>query len=182
MRSLEPQSAPGPVLLTDFWWLLRLQLLRIYQSALGLDHLMISMCRIVSWVVGKWFGITVVFLRKLLAFALLHFLLQGQTCLLLRVSLDLLLLHSNPLWGKEHLLFLVLVSEGGVGLHRTGQLHVLQHQLLGHRLELLWCWMVCLGNELRLFCHFRGCTQVLHFRFFFWLRATPFLVRNSSPQ
>ena len=39
----------------------------------------------------------------LLAFALLHFVLQGQTCLLLQVSLDFLLLHSNPLWWKGSL-------------------------------------------------------------------------------
>ena len=32
-----------------------------------------------------------VLLAKLLAFALLHFVLQGQTCLLLQVSLDFLL-------------------------------------------------------------------------------------------
>ena len=30
-------------------------------------------------------------------FALLHFVLQGQICLLLQVSLDFLLLHSSPL-------------------------------------------------------------------------------------
>ena len=29
--------------------------------------------------------------------------------------------------------------------------------------------MACLGNELRSFCHFWGCTQVLHFRLFRWL-------------
>ena len=34
--------------------------------------------------------------RILLAFALLHFVLQGQICLLLQVSLDFLFLHSNP--------------------------------------------------------------------------------------
>ena len=34
---------------------------------------------------------------KLLAFALLHFGVQGQVCLLLQVSLDFLLLHSSPL-------------------------------------------------------------------------------------
>ena len=39
----------------------------------------------------------------LLAFALLHFVLQGQTCLLLQVSLDFLLSHSNPLWWKGSL-------------------------------------------------------------------------------
>ena len=60
-----------------------------------------------------------VLLTKLLAFALFHFVLQGQTCLLLQVSLDLLLLHSNPL-GQKVCLFFVLVLEDLVDLHRTG--------------------------------------------------------------
>ena len=50
--------------------------------------------------------------QTLLAFALLHFVLQGQICLLLQVSLDFLLLHSNPLWWKGWHLLLVLVLEG----------------------------------------------------------------------
>ena len=71
-----------------------------------------SMCRVISCVVGRgclpW---PVCSLGKtLLAFALLHFVLQGQTCLLLQVSIDFLLLHSRPLWWKGHL-FLVLVLE-----------------------------------------------------------------------
>ena len=60
-----------------------------------------------------------VLLVKLLAFVLLHFVLQGQICLLLQVSLDLLLLHSNPLRLREHL-FLVLVLDDLIGLYRTG--------------------------------------------------------------
>ena len=76
--------------------------------------------------------------KTLLAFALLHFVLQGQTCLLL------LLLHSSPLWWKGHL-FLVLFLEGLVGLLRTIQLQLLQHYELGYRLGLLWYSMVCLG-------------------------------------
>ena len=84
--------------------------------------------------------------KTLLAFALLHFVFQGQTCLLFRVSLDFLLLHFNPLWWKWHL-FLVLVLEGAVGLHRTGQLQLLKHQCLKYRLGLLWCWMVFLGKK-----------------------------------
>ena len=35
---------------------------------------------------------------------------------------------------------------------------------LRHRLE--WCWMLSFGNELRSFCHFWGCSPVLHFRLF----------------
>ena len=49
--------------------------------------------------------------KTLLAFSLLHFALQGQTCPLVQVSLDFLLLHSSSLWWKGHL-FLVLVLEG----------------------------------------------------------------------
>ena len=76
--------------------------------------------------------------KTLLAFALLHFVLQGQICLLLQVSLDFLLLHSSPLWWKGHL-FWVLVLESLVSL--------LQQYWLGCRLGLLWYWMICLGNR-----------------------------------
>ena len=64
---------------------------------------------------------------------------------------------------KGHL-FLVLVLEGLIGLHRTVQLWLLQPYWLGHRLGLLWYWMVCLGNEQRSFYLFWDCTQVLHLR------------------
>ena len=59
---------------------------------------------------------------------------------------------QSLLW-KGHLLG-VLVLEGLVGLHRTIQLQLLQHYWLGHRLGILWYWMVCLGNEKRSICHF----------------------------
>ena len=106
--------------------------------------------------------------KTLLAFALLHFVLQGQICLLFLVSLNFLLLHSNPLWWKG-CPFLVLVLEVLVSLHKTGQLQFIQHQWLGHRLRLLWCWMVCLGNKPRSFCRFWDCIQILHFGLFCWL-------------
>ena len=61
--------------------------------------LTIRWCRVFSCVVGRgcllWpapsFG------KTLLAFILLHFVLQGQMCLLPQVALDFLLLHSSPL-------------------------------------------------------------------------------------
>jgi len=139
------------------------------QSAFGIDHLVMPMCRAVSCVVGRgcllW---PVCSLGKiLLAFPLLHLVLQGQTFLLLQVSLDFLLLHFSPLWWKEHL-FWVLVLEDLVGLHRTVELQLLQHEWLGYRLGLLWYWMICLGNEQRPFCCFWGWTQVLHFGLFCW--------------
>ena len=67
-----------------------------------------------------------ILLTKLLDFALFHFVLQDQTCLLLQVSLDFQLLHSSPLWWVGYL-FLVSVLGGIVGLHRIIQLHLLQH-------------------------------------------------------
>jgi len=42
-----------------------------------------------------------ILLAKLLVFALLNFVLQGQKCLLLQVSLDFLLLYSSPYNEKD---------------------------------------------------------------------------------
>ena len=58
--------------------------------------------------------------------------------------------------------FWVFVLEGLVGLHRTIQLQLFQHYGSGHRLGLLWYWMVCFGSEQRSFCNFWDCIQVLH--------------------
>ena len=96
------------------------------------------MCRVISWVFGKgcllW---PVCSLGKtLLAFAMLHIVLQGQTCLLFWVSLDSLLLYSSPLWWKGHH-FLVLVLGSVAGLCRTGCLQLIQYQWLGHWFGLL---------------------------------------------
>ena len=100
--------------------------------------------------------------QTLLAFDLLHFVLQGQICLLIQVSLDYRLLHSSPLWWKGHL-FWVLFLEGLVGLYRMVKFQLLQYYWLGHRLGFLWYWMVCLGIEQTSFCHFWDCTQVMYF-------------------
>ena len=148
----------------------------------SIDHLVMSMCTVISCIIGRvcllW---PVCSLGKTVSLCLLQFVLQGQTCLLPQVSLDFLLLRSSPLWWKGHL-FLVLVLEGLVGHHRTVQLQLLWHWCLGHKLGLLWYWMVFLRNEQRSFCHFWDCTQVLHFRLLLTMRATPFLPRGSCPQ
>ena len=119
-----------------------------------------STCRVISCVGGRGCLLcSVCSLGKtLLAFTLLHFVLQSQTCLLLQVSLDFLLLHSSPLWWKGYILG-VLVLDCLIGLQRTIQL---QHYCLGHKLGLLWYWMVCLGNKQRSSCRFWDCIQVLH--------------------
>ena len=63
--------------------------------------------------------------KLLLAFALLCFVLQDQTCLLLQLSLDFLLLHFSPLIEKGF--FFPLVLEVLVVLHRTIQFQLLPH-------------------------------------------------------
>ena len=95
-----------------------------------------SMCRVVSCVVGRGFLLWLVHFhsRTLLALALLHFSLQGQSCLLLQVSLDFLLLHSSPLSWKGHLL-LVLVLGGLVGHLRTIQLQFFRINVWGIDLD-----------------------------------------------
>ena len=80
-----------------------------------------SMCRVISCVVGRgrWLWPVHSLGKTLFTFALLHFVLHSQTCLLLQVSLDFLLSHSNPLWWKGHLLLLLLsVLEGFASLHQ----------------------------------------------------------------
>ena len=61
-----------------------------------------SMCRVFCCVVGRGCLLWPVrsLVKTLLAFALLHSVLQGQMCLLLQVFLDFLLLHSSPLSWK----------------------------------------------------------------------------------
>ena len=95
-----------------------------------------SMCRIFSWVVGRGCLLWAVrsLDKTLLAFALLHFVLQGQTYLLLQVCLEFLPVHSSSLSWKEHL-FLMLVLENLVGHHRTIQLQLLQHYCWGIDLD-----------------------------------------------
>ena len=133
--------------------------------SLLVGHLVMSMCRVFSCVVGRgcllWLVCSLG--KTLLALALLHFVPQGQICLLLQASLEFLLLHFSPLWWKGHL-FWVLVLEGLIGLHRTIQLQLLQHYWLGHRLGLLWYWMVCLGNEQRPFYWGKGSMHLWCFK------------------
>ena len=76
-----------------------------------------SMCRVFSCVVGRVYLLWPVCSlgKTLLAFVLLHSVLQGQICL---VFLDFLLLHSSLLEWKGHL-FWVLVLKALVVLHKT---------------------------------------------------------------
>ena len=128
-----------------FCWLYRASPSLAAKNIICLISLLIICCclvyRVVTCVVGRGCFLWPVHSlgKALLAFALLHFVLQGQTCLWHQVSLDFLLLHSSPLWWRGHP-FLVLILEGLVGLHRTAQHQLLQHYWSGHRLGLQWYW------------------------------------------
>ena len=109
-----------------------------------------SICRLFPCVVGRgcllWPAYPLV--KTLLAFALLRFVLQGQTCLF---TPDILWLPTfafqYPM--KKRISFIVLVLEVLVVLHKTIQLQLLWHLLLGHRLGLLWCWDHCFIFEVQ---------------------------------
>ena len=122
------------------------------QSDFDTDHLVKLMYRVVSCVVRRgclpW---PVHSLDKtLLAFALFHFVLQGQTCLFSRyllISYFCIPIHYDENYFFKLFFFLVLILDGHVGLRRIFQLQLLQHWQLEHRLGLLWYWIVCLGSE-----------------------------------
>ena len=106
---------------------------------------MMSMCRVFCCVVGRgcllW---PVCFLCQTVTLCPALFCTPRPNLPVTLGSLDFLLLHSSPLWWKRHL-FWVLVLEGLVGVCRTILLQLPQHYWLGHRLVLLWYWVVCLG-------------------------------------
>ena len=94
----EPQSAPSLVFLTV--WSYSIYGCKEYnQSDFSIDHLVMSMCRVFSCVVGRGCLLWPVrsLGKTLLAFALLHSVLQSRICLLLQVFPNFLLLHSSPL-------------------------------------------------------------------------------------
>ena len=133
---------------------------------------------------GCWkmiFAKTSVFSYKtLLGFALLHFVLQGQIFLLLQVSLDFPLLHSNPMWW-ERTFFGRWILKGFIVLIEGINFSFFDISVWAILLGLLKCWMFCLGSKQRSFCHFWGCTQVLHFGLLLPIEANPFLLRGFCP-
>ena len=163
-----PQSAPG-IVFTNCIEHLHLWLQKYNQSDFSIDHLLMSMYRGVSWVVGKGCLLWPVYSLKktILAFALLHFVLQGQTWYYFGVSLASYFCILIPNDEKD-IFFGVSSRRCCRSSHNRSTSRFsasVKNQWLGHG---LWCWMVCLGNELRLFC-FWGCTHVLPLGFFCWL-------------
>ena len=136
------------------------------QSDFSIGYLVTSMCRVVSQVVGKgclmWRVCSLV--KTLLAFVLLHFVLQGQPCLFFQAALHFLLSYSNALWWKGHL-SLMLVLEAVIEPVRFSSFGI-----SGWGIDILFrYWMVCLGNEPRSSCHQGDCIETLHRGLFCWL-------------
>ena len=117
--------------------------------------------------------------KLLLAFALLHFVLQGQICLLLQVSLDFLLLYSSlPI--RERTSFLGVSSRKSYRFSQNCLTSASSALLVGIRLGLLWYWAVCLGNSILLFFRLHSSTAFRTLSL--TMRATPFPLRDSCPQ
>ena len=155
-----------------FWWLL--ESFSIFsckehnQSDFSVDHLVMSICRVISYVVGRGCFLWPVSSHDKTLLALPWFILYSNTKLAYYSRYLLTSQFCIPVpYDEKDIFFLVLVLKGLVGLHRTVQLQLIQW--LRHRLGLLWYWMVCLGNEQRSFCCFWDCIQVLHFILFCWL-------------
>ena len=146
----------------------------------GTDHLVMSVCRIFSCVIGRGCLLRPVHSlgKTLLAYALFHFVLQE----LLEVALDFLLLHSSPLWWKGHP-FWVLVLKGLVDHHRNVQTSASLVLLVGAKTwiavilnGLPWKWTEIILSSLRL--HPSTAFQTL----LLTMRGTPFLLRDFWPQ
>ena len=138
-----------------------------------------SMCRIFSCVVGRGCLLWPVHSlgKTLLAFAQLHFGFQDQICFTPGISWLPTFAFQSPMM-KGHL-FWVLVLEGLVGHHRIVQL---QHYWLGHRLGLLWYWMICLEMT-AVHGVAKSRTQLSDFTFTHWRRKwqpTPVFLPGES--
>ena len=109
----KPQSAPGLVF-ADCLELFHLWLQREYnQSDFGIDHLVMSMCRAISYVAGRGCLLWSMYSldKALLAFALTSFCTSRPNLLLLQVSLDFLVWHSSSSWWNDFFFFFGISSK-----------------------------------------------------------------------
>ena len=154
-----------------------------YKVKINLISVLISMCRVFSCVVGRGCLLWPVHSlgKSLLAFALLHSIFQGQICLLLKVFLDFLLLHSNPLYEKD--ISLDVSSEWSCRSSQNRSTSASSALLVGAQTwitvilnGLLWKGTVIILLFMRLHPSTAFRTLLLT------MMATPFLLRDSCPQ
>ena len=140
------------------------------------------MCRVVSWVVEKDVCYDqCVLLGKCIILCSASF-RTTRTNFLFTLGISWLptFAFQSPI--MKIYIFLLLILGYLVGLRKTIQLHLFWHQWLRHRVVLLWCWIIFLGNEWRSFCHLWVFPKALHFGLLLTVRATPFLPRDSCQQ
>ena len=122
----KPQSAPSLVF-ADWIERLYLWLQRYNQSDFSIDHLVMSMCRVVSCVFRRGCLLWPVHSvgKTLLAFALLHIVPKAKLACYSRYLLTSYFYIPVPYDEKD--IYLALVLERLIGHHRTIQLQLLQH-------------------------------------------------------
>ena len=118
----ELQSAPG---LIFAYRVFHLWLQRLYnQSDFSIDHLVMSMYRVISCVVGKGCFLWPVCSLAKLCQPLPYFILFSKTQLYCYSRYLLTSYFSIPVsYDEKDIFFLLLVLEGLAGLHRSTQLH-----------------------------------------------------------
>ena len=99
--SLAAKNITNLILVLTIWWCPCI----VFSCVLGSGCLLLSVCSL---------G------RTLLAFALLHFVLEDQTCLFLQVSLEFFLLYSSPYDEKDIFFFFGVSSRMS---YRSSQNH-----------------------------------------------------------
>ena len=128
-----------------------------------------SLCRLISCVVWKGCLLWPVrsLSKTLLAFVMLHSIFQGHIPLPITPGVSWLpsFAFQSPVMKRTS--FLGIRSKRSCRSWRL-QRQLLQRYWLGHRLGLLWYWMVCLVDKQGSSCLFWDCIQVLHFRLFCW--------------
>ena len=131
----EPQSSPCLVF-ADCIELLHHGCKEYNRSDFSIDHLVMSMCRVVSCVVRRGCLLWIVCSLGKTCSHLLCFILYSTKLVFLGIPWLSTFTFQSPV--MKWTVFLVLVLEGLVGLQRSFQLQLLWHQWLGHRLGLLW--------------------------------------------
>ena len=150
----KPESPPGLVFADK----------ECNQSDFSIDHSVKSMCKAVSCVVGKsvFSMISVLSWQNSVNLCPVSFCTQRPHLLVTSgISWLPTFVFQFPMINSTSFFvcLFVLVLWTLVGLPRTDKLQFLWHRWLGHRLVLLWHWMVCLGNKSRSFCLFWVCTK-----------------------
>ena len=152
-----------------------------------------SMCRVFSCIVGRWCLLWPVCSlgKTLLAFALLisyfktilayysRCLLTSYFCIpVLYDEKDILFGVSSRRSCRSSRIHSTSASSALVVGAQTW-ITVILNGLPWKQTEII---LSLLRNKQRSFCRFWDCTQVLHFKLLFTMRATPFLLRDSCPQ